>query len=323
MTPPIVMLASPVDVTPATTGSFQDVDLDTYIAGLPSGLTGVLLRVENTSSDTAYYFDCRKKGSTDALEDYVDYMDDAVKYKTCHACGVDANKIFQLNLEDKTYLKVYVIGYFTAGVTFLTNMVNKSISATSTWTDVDCSASAPSAAALIFRLFNTGSTNRNAGLRKNGSTDARTNIVNSGGGAVAIVGCDSSQICEHYISNAEQDLYLIGYVTAGCTMLTDGTNISLSGAGSWTDLAAAPAGATHAIIEVITASTSYYNFGLRENGSSDESGYAEFLRHSWEIVKLDANRVAEAKIENTAVDMFLIGYFHEPVTSSWAGTWGG
>jgi len=65
MTPPIVMLEDPVDVTPGTTGSYQDVDLDTYIANLPSDVTGVILRVENTSTEAGYGFAARKNGSSD------------------------------------------------------------------------------------------------------------------------------------------------------------------------------------------------------------------------------------------------------------------
>jgi len=320
MTPPIVMLASPIDVTPGSTGSFQDVDLDSYIADLPSNVTGALLRLENSSTTTTYYFMVRKNGSTDELDDTLDYSDVVgEKYKTILAVGVDENKIFEIDPENVTSFKVYVIGYFI-NVTFLTNMVNKSTATTASWVDVDCAASAPGAIALIFRTYNTGTTFRSFGIRKNGSTDNRTNTVSASGGTIVIVGCDGSQICEQYISSTAQDLYLIGYITSGVVMNLNASDVSIASTGAWTDLTAAPSDATHAIIEIVATST-YYLVGLRKNGSTDVSDYNEAARHTWQIVELDVNKIAEGIIESAAVDFYLVGYFTE--SASWGGTWGG
>jgi len=55
---------TPVECTPGTTGSWQDVDLDSYVADLGSDVTGVLLHcVDSTGSSGAMGF--RKNGSTD------------------------------------------------------------------------------------------------------------------------------------------------------------------------------------------------------------------------------------------------------------------
>jgi hypothetical protein len=287
----------PVEVTPGTTGSWQDVDGSTY--GVPEGATGVVLHVENTSSVSAYGFGLRKNGSTD---------DRTVNSaKDCHLwamIGVDSNRVFEAYIQS-TKINIYLVGYTMSGVTFKTNADDKSLGSTGGWYDIDCHTEAPSAVGLIFEIKGGGSLAY--GLRKNGSSDGRYSGVYYHSCFGTVIGCDINQICEGYIESTSNDFFLVGYITDGCTFNTNATDVSLGSTGSWLDLSALPSGANMGFIEVYDVSEGSYNYGLRKNGSS-ENIYHTVMYHCWGIVECDATQIIEGEIENTAVDFFVVGY---------------
>jgi hypothetical protein len=288
---------TPVEVAVGATGSWQDVDVKAYV---PSIATGVILHVVNTDIGDNHAVGLRKKGSTDdrtAEQDYISHCWAAI--------GIDANQVFQAYVASTTYIDIYLVGYTTSGVTFFTNAYDKSLGATGSWQDIDCSSEAPNAIGLIFEVVGDPELEYQMGLRKNGSTDNR--IAETWGHNVfgVIVGCDESQVCEGYIQNANVDFFLVGYITEGAVFNTNATDLSLGATGSWQDLAALPAGSVMGFIEVNSVSND--NYGLRKNGS-DEEIYRYAYYHPWAFVECDANRVIEGKIENAGVDFFLVGY---------------
>jgi hypothetical protein len=286
----------PVEVTPGTAGSWQDVDAS---GSVPAGATGVILHCVDTSSN-AYALGLRKNGSTDDR-----YSN--IKGTHCWAAiGVDANRVFEAYVGSTSYIDIYLVGYTISGVTFFTNAYNKSLSSTGNWYDIDCATEAPSAVGLVWEFVGTTAYNDYAyGFRKNGSTDNRTGTTRLHYGFGAIIGCDASQICEGYIANTAVDFYLLGYITDGAAFNTNATDISLGSTGSWLDLTALPATANMGFIEV--NSSSIYSYGLRKNGSSEDI-YYDATRHPWGIIECDASQVIEGKIENTYVDFFVVGY---------------
>jgi hypothetical protein len=293
---------SPIDCTPATTGSWQDVDLDTHIASLPTGTSGVLLRAVNTATDAFYQFGVRKNGSTTDVRLTIDYNDGTADEKVEVAIGVDANNIFEIHAANKTNLKFYIIGYFGTDFTFLTNEIDIA-TASDSWTDYTL---AEGSIGVI--MHSGGPADDDFGIRKNGSTDARIDNANQHNPFLAFCGCDANRIIEFYTGNHSMNYVLVvGYVTANATFNTNATDKSLSSTGSWTDLAALPAGAIAGIFETIQ-STYTYAQGIRKNGSSDESDYKEILYHHWQIVECDTSQLVEGKISNAACDFFLVGY---------------
>ena len=290
---------TPVEVTPGTPNTWADVNVAAYA---PSGATGVLLHIVN-STGTPYAIGLRKNGSTDNRTQVFGY------YDHCWAAiGVDSSRIFEAFVGSTTAMDIYLVGYTMSGVTFFTNAHDKSLGTTGAWIDINCAAQAPGAAGLIFEI-SAGSTATFFGLRKNGSSDNRTATTGYHCCFGAIIGCDTSQICEGYISTTQVDFYLVGYITDGCTFNLNATDVSLGSVGSWLDLPALPASANMGFIEV-TASD-YYDYGLRKNGST-ENIYEEASRHPWVFVECDVNHIIEGKIANTAVDFFVIGYSTVP-----------
>ena len=79
----------PVECTPSTTGAWVDIDLDDYITGLGTDVTGVVLHVVNKSDSSYRDFSFRKNGSTDNI------INDTRDNSHCWAMiGVDSNHIF-------------------------------------------------------------------------------------------------------------------------------------------------------------------------------------------------------------------------------------
>lgn len=289
---------TPTEVTVDQANQWRDVDVSSVV---PSGATGVILHIVNTNSISHRYTGIRKNGSTD--DRHSDFSRDSHLWA---AIGVDANRVFEAYVESTTDVDIYVVGYTKSGVTFKTNADDKSLGTTGDWYDVDCSSEAPNAIGLIFEEYNIN-TSADWGLRKNGSSDNR--LYHPYRRGFAVIGCDSSQICEHYIGDTKMDLFLVGYITDGATFNTNATDVSLDTTGSWQDLSALPSGAGMGIIEVAWTGSEQAGkyYGLRKNGSSEDI-YRTVVFHWWGIVECDDNRVIEGKIVNTELDFFVVGY---------------
>jgi len=284
---------TPTEVTPGTASAWIDVDVS---GSVPANATGVVLHIVNTHPASGEYVGVRKNGSTD--DRHSDFTPAAHFWA---AIGVDANRVFEAYVQSTTSIDIYLVGYTMSGVTFKTNADDKSLGTTGSWQDIDCSTEAPNAIGLIFEGYATSG--YNVGLRKNGSTDNRTGTNYRR--LWAIIGCDASHICEGYISNTAYDFFLVGYITDGATFNTNATDVSLGSTGSWQDLTALPSGANMGFIEA--HSTSADDYGLRKNGSSEEI-YQRLIFHYCGIVECDASQLIEGKIENTAIDFFVVGY---------------
>jgi hypothetical protein len=285
---------TPANVAPGTTGSWQAVDLS---GSVPVGVTGVILHVVCTAGNLA--FGARKNGSSDNRTGVI-----LSGYHCWIAVGVDASRVLELYIASAD-LDVYLVGYFGVEATFNTNGVDKSLSATAAWTDINCSANAPNATGLLFEVSGTSS-DYAVGLRKNGSTDARTGMSYEHIPFSGFIGCDASQVCEGYIGNASVDFFLLGYTTAQHTWNTNGTDASLGSTGSYQDLSALPAGAQSGIYNNHDA-VFPNKFAFRKNGTAEDLYYRPRY-DGWAWVECDASRIVEGKIETTNMDFFVVGY---------------
>ena len=293
---------TPVEVTPGTANAWTDVNVSSYV---PSGATGVILHIVNNSPSTGgtdYNVGIQKNGSTDNRSGYSIYQSSHLWAAT----GVDADRIFEAYVGSTSSIDIYLVGYTMSGVTFFTNSSDYFLTTINAWTDIDCATQAPNAIGLIFE--GTSGSNYPFGLRKNGSNDNRTGYIRYH--LWAMVGCDASQVCEGYGGNKTLEKFsLIGYITDGCTFNTNATDVSLSTTGSWQDLPALPANSVMGFIEVNASAAA--NYGLRQNGSSEEIYYYSFY-HPWAFVECDDSYIIEGKIANTAVDFFVVGYATAP-----------
>lgn len=293
---------TPVEITPSSIG-WVDVDVSSYV---PSGATGVIFHIENTNTTYSYATGWRKNGSTDTLT-----ISLQIKRHFWAACGVDANRILEIYVGNTTYINVYLVGYFDSSAVFLTNVTNLSLSSTGSWQDIDINVN-DGAIGAILKIIGT-TTSYDFGIRKNGSSDNRTNLFACG--SFGFIGVDENEIFEGYISNANVDFYLQGYIKSDATFNTNATDLSLSSTGSYYDLTALPEGATGGFVEVTNVSGANL-YALRKNGSTEDI-YQYCVRHYWAAVECDENRIIEGKINSAEVDFFLSGYTTVSVPSTY------
>jgi len=292
----------PVECSPGSTGTWIDVDLDSYVGGLGADVTGVLLYLWNSNGGgTLWNFGVRKNGSTDNRHDDID------RNRQCYAAvGVDANHIFECYIESTSYCEVYIVGYTTTGVSFFTNAYDKSLGTTGAWTDIDCSSECPDAVGLIFEQKGSG-TYCNGGMRKNGSTDNRISRIKDHRCFGVIIGCDASQVCEAKIANTALDHFLHGYITDGATFITNATDYSIATTSAWTDMNALPGGAVGGFFESYPTDNGGHVTSIRKNGSSDDISGRTCDSHVWHLIE-SASLICECWIDNTVNDVFLSGY---------------
>lgn len=300
----IVWVTPMIEVSPTSYGSYQNVDVDSYVGGLGDDVTGVILRIVNTNGTSNYSWSVRKDGSTD------DIYGDMQWGATCTAAvGVSSDHIFEVKIENAN-IDVYLAAVCKGGFNFLTNVINKTPGTTGSWQDVDCHTECPNATGLIFKNTNS-STLYAFGWRKNGSTDnriAETYVYSCG---YFTVGCDAGQICEIYCGNANPKAYLAGYITSdsAVVMNTNAPSYDIASQGVWQDFSALPEGAIGGLFECY--STGAYAYGLRKNGNSQAIIYrAKEHCDCW--VECDANRIVEAYCSHTSVIWYLMGYITRP-----------
>ena len=296
-----------IDVTPGTTGQWTDVDVSSHI---PSGSTGVVVKINNTSS--ASRGEVRKNGSSDDFGYYLGGNNGRFAL-----VGVDANRVFEAYIANSN-VEIILVGYTDESCVFFDNAIEKTIS-TGSWQDIDASGDISSeATGVICLLINTsGSTNYSAGIRKNGSSDEFTygDIYKGARFNYQLCGVDASRIFESRIENSAVEVYLVGYTKSPITFLTNGIDKSLSQTNEWTDIDVTSETEAEADGVIIfmknTSSSSQGRSDVRKNGSSDDDSpmllfYAGCCAAG--LCGMDSGQVFEGYIAITNIDFYLIGY---------------
>lgn len=200
----------------------------------------------------------------------------------------------------------------------ITNPVDLNVTTTGSWVDADVSthplyvASVVIGVELIFD--NTGTNNVNFGCRKNGSTDARNDLLlgfTNGTMTGARIGVDGSGLFEAYISEVAVDVYLAGFYTADtASFFTNAVDKSQDTLSTWTDTdISSDTGsdvALAAFLERSAATASIY--AVRMNGSTDDRRGQSPGRHNFLIAPCDGSELFEQWVSATDADLFLNGY---------------
>ena len=272
-----------IDPTIVASGSAAGWTSVNVSAIVPAGATGAIVHITILPvAQTAVGW--RKTGSTDAR--IQTWESNAIRYSHMWTpVGLDVNRSFDY-YDVANRVQVRLVGYTISGVTMLTNATDNSTATVGSWQKIY--ANAPSATGLIFEVIDATGGNPAYDFRKNGSTDWRFNDGMLGTlyrHSAAVVGCDASQITEQYISATSADVFLTGYITDGAVFYTNSVNISLPDNGNeWIDLTAFPANTGFGFINVMTSNWPT-EFGLRENGSTENiTGMATGDCHSFGIV---------------------------------------
>lgn len=284
--------------------AWTDVDVSAYVDA--GNTAGIILEIVNPTG-TEYVWGIRKNGSSDprkkGLED---------TGHTWVAIGVDSNDIFEFYMAN-TAIDFYIVGYISSSEgAFFTNAVNKSLGSTGSWIDIDISGDTGGDTAVMafWQIVNTSvGTTHNFGLRENGSTDDRKTgglFQNDLRGAMMSV--DVNEILEGWIASVQVDFFMTGYLTDNFTSFTNAKNYSTGTTGSYVDAdfsSDIPVGNNGAFVHF--SSGTEYAANIRKKGDAWDS-YYDFSEHQYLWTEIDANRVAQQKIENTAMDLYLWGF---------------
>ena len=230
------------------------------------------------------------------------------------------------------------------GFVWFVNAIDISLSATSTWQDIDLSPNIPvGATGAIVEIVNTGvSSDYSAVVR--GKEDTRDYMSNAAYQEIEskthrwqIVKVDANRLIQGYIENGEIDFKLLGYTLGpdDPSYFTTPPDIIPSTYAAWTTVSVSGQVAADAdgVILLIDSTTSTDQaYGIREVGSSYSTTDRNVIRYgnSMYLVGIDASDQFEAYIESASVKIYLVGqtrgsvvYFTNdtaatyPTTGSW------
>ena len=289
-------------ITPAT-GSWQDVDVSAYV---PDGATGVIVEYVGNYTST---FAVRPNGSTDDISS---------SRKHGHGVGfmsIDGDDVFECKLSGGS---LYLLGYTTSWG-YLSSVVDVSPAVLNSWEDVDVSAHVPDGTvAVVLDVVNTAGSTVNTGLRENGiSTGTAYYGMQASGHSYAIVGLDSNEVFEAYISNAGCDCYLLGYISSGYTSLAAWSDQSLPTTGSYQtmDLNSVIGSGSVAALFDVNGYGQLYDYDLRGYGETTSYSEDAGAIHHWFLVPCSSDRKVSGFIGHTSQDWFVTGYFTSGVVA--------
>jgi len=195
------------------------------------------------------------------------------------------------------------------------------------WTDVDVTAyvDAGNTAGVVLEIVNPTGTEYVWGVRKNGSTDDITGVIEDNGHTWAVVGVDSNDIFELYLNDASQvDVYLVACVhNDEGSFLTDASDVTPVTAEAWTDVdistITGAETATFAFLVIYNYPSNNF-VGVRKNGSTDDRHASNQLEGDLRgyMIGVDNAEKFEAWVEDKdQVTVYLFGWLTAGV-STWA-----
>lgn len=309
------------DVTP-TSGSWETIDVTSYVGTDSGSVAGVLLKVVNESL-TEYTLGLRKYGSsgtiTKVLED---------KSWQQFAIGVDSSDRFEANISN-TAVKIYLEGYFlTSEAVFFDDWETHDKTPGTTGSlqlvDISSDTGTDTAKVAIFICVNNNASTGDADVSTqiyNDTTDIK-GLVNAGDIRCFWTGVDSSERCNVLAGTSDIKIYLAGYLKANVTALSSLISYDITNANyrSFYDLDLSPnvpAGSNGVLLigGDLGGTSTELMYGARKNGDTIDP----YTGLGWDtsngmygLIEIDSNRVIEVKSETSAVLMWIFGYTNEP-----------
>lgn len=285
-----------------------DVDVSSYV---PSGAVGVVLEMYQPVGYTAQW-GVRKKGSSDDIRKSI-----LNNVHTWCAIGIDENRVFQA-WKDGAYPHMWLWGYIPAGAgNFLTNAIDKSLSGTGSWIDIDISGDTgdDQAKVAIFLVTSTGGT-YHFGLRENGSTDNRPREISGGTIMGAMMPVDGNEKLQGYIEDTGVEFYLVGWINAGyAESWPNALDYSFPEAdgGGETVLTDIAEGSKGAFLHSFPPSGFWLIKHLIMKPGYPESHYENLHYHCYLWCGVDENKTLVQRISSTYRDLYLLGYVKEGI----------
>ena len=199
---------------PLTMGAIDSwIDIDARALGVPDYATGVI--VEMKSDGGKLGVGIRKKGS---IDDRTEHEAVYSGHQYAHALsGLNENGIFQAKIKGDN-VKLYLLGYTRAPITFFTNPIKLDVGALKAWFDINLaeftSSQANGAIIDINNIMNETSINPKGTIRKKGSAFeniAGSNLRYSWGFTHGASAIDPSQVLQGWTDSIYVEFHLLGY----------------------------------------------------------------------------------------------------------------
>lgn len=311
-----VWSANATDISLATTGSWQDIDLS---GAVPVETTGAIIEVVNTGTVGTY------SGMVRGKDDTTDYMSDAANgliYPSAHrwqAVKIDSGRTIQGYIENVD-IDFKLLGYtIGSDPEYFTVPPDVTPGTTGSWTIVDVTANVASDTdGVILLIDNIENTARNYGVREVGSSFATVDrTLGAYENTMYLVGIDSADQFEIFIENSNLKVYLVGQTKGSVVYYTDDVAISDPTLGSWQQLDAdsdvAPAVSSDAVGLLIwaenTDNAADYRASFRQGDSTDDwNGDIQRDTHLQAAVGITTANTWDEQLENAAINASVAGY---------------
>ena len=206
-----------IDLRPGSTG-WQDIDCSTYV---PTDTKFAIFVVYQRGINDGLNF--RKKGSTDNR-----VMTEGEQHEF-HIVGLDTNRVCQVYQETASG-SINLVGYIFSGISKETAL-DKSLSSTGSYIDIDLSADAPSTAiAAVLEVKAPASGFLKHSLRKNGESWDYYGNTRGLASTFRVVPLDAGKIFEGKIEGTNVDFWLHGYISQIAAPVAEFSGIPVHGA---------------------------------------------------------------------------------------------
>lgn len=269
---------------------------------LPADTAAIFLHI--VAADASENIGLRKPGSPDARNQWM-----PGNSHQWAVVGVDAGISFEAYLGNLSQ-SVYLVGYMTVESGVIFNTGASQSGSNWAWVEKDLSVICPGAIAVVFEMLTDGMF---WGVRPHGSTQDRYQA--GYGHSWGVIGCDANQHIDYYKSTVGQTLYIIGYITKDAVFPVNAEDLSLSMTGSYVSIDLTGKNAELAFIDVL-GTLANQNYALREAGSSEDIYRHLEGQHNWGVIGVSDSGFIEEKIQDTAVDFWLVGVAERPVITT-------
>lgn len=220
------------DISVTTAGSWQDIDLTTYV---PSTAAGVIVDLINTDNSTHRAF---VRGKEDT-RDYMDGPQDGRLRNRTHRwqmVKLDSNKTIQGYVND-TFVKFKLLGYTTGDdPDYFAVPPDITPATTSAWTMVDVSSQVDAdATGIILLVYSESEQDRDYAIREVGSSDPKGNDLGLRRyqSTMHVVGLNASKEFETWLEHSSLKLYLVAQTKDRFTYYVDNIAVADPPLDSW------------------------------------------------------------------------------------------
>ena len=305
-------LSTPIEITPVAIGSWETVDLSAQLAPHAGQVSGIILYIENISP-ILYWADAygaRRTGSSDTTLGWM-WIDVALH----QFVGIDNLNQLDLYRIDGN-IKFWLKGFYTNDeAVFFTEPITHNNLVPGVWETHSIAAytGADTPILAFVRVWEKLLPSDETAFRAVGATAIDAAKMT---GALGVpVKVDAAQEFEAYVDNILFDIQIMGYQKLGATMFIDKIDYQTATVDSYVSVdysVNVPASSNGVYYHLTNTQTDFIRIGAHRALGSGWDHWRGCDKQMWGWDLIDSNRFAQQKINNSELDLFLLGYTTAP-----------